>query len=79
MKNWEVREIKPSRIIAIATVLLAGCMTHVDYSKPRPLKEGKAKRARTKLDLLESEGSIVTRKILKFLGKLGGAGRRAFD
>jgi len=71
--------MKLSRIIAIATVLLASCMTPVDCSKPRPLKEGEAKRARTKLDLPESEGSIITREMLKFLGELGEAGSRAFN
>ncbi|MDP6677959.1 MAG: hypothetical protein QGG72_03590 [Verrucomicrobiota bacterium] len=71
--------MKPSRIIAIATVMLAGCMTPVDYSKPRPWKEGEAKRAKIKHNLPESERSIVARKILEFIGKLGGAGRQAFD
>ena len=54
-------------------------MTPVDYSKPRPLKEGGAKRPKIKNDLPESERSIVARKILEFLGELGGAGRRGFD
>ena len=54
-------------------------MTPVDYSKPRPLKEGQAKSARIKHDLPETEGSIVARKILEFLGELGRAGRQAFD
>ncbi|HBJ32530.1 MAG TPA: hypothetical protein DDY93_14315 [Dehalococcoidia bacterium] len=71
--------MKHLRITTIAAVLLTGCMTPVDYSKPRPLKEGQAKSARIKHDLPESEGSIVARKILKFLGELGRAGRQAFD
>jgi len=37
--------MKLPRIIAIATVLLASCMTPVDYSKPRPLKEGEVRVA----------------------------------
>jgi len=67
------------RITTIAAVLLTGCMTPVDNSKPRPLKEGQAKSARIKHDLPETEGSIVARKILEFLGELGRAGRQAFD
>lgn len=71
--------MKHLRIITIAAVLLTGCMTPVDYSKPRPLKEGEAKRAKIKHDLPESERSIVARKILEFLGEMGRAGSRAFD
>ena len=71
--------MKPLRIKAIAAALLKGCVTPVDYSKPRPLKEGEAKRAKIKHDLPESERSIVARKILELIGKLGGAGRQAFD
>ena len=63
----------------VAAALLTGCMTPVDYSKPRPLKKGEAKRAKIKHDHPESERSIVARKILEFLGELGGAGRRVFD
>ena len=71
--------MKHLRIITIAAVLLTGCMTPVDYSKPRPLKEGEAQRAKIKHDLPESEGSIVARKILEFLGEMGRAGSRVFD
>ena len=66
--------MKHLRIITIAAVLLTGCMTPVDYSKPRPLKEGEAQRAKIKHDLPESERSIVARKILQFLGQFGWGG-----
>ena len=71
--------MKRMLITVVAAELLVVCMTPVDYSKPRPLKEGEAKRAKIKHDLPESERSIVARKILKFIGGLGTAGRQAFD
>jgi len=60
--------MKRMLITVVAAALLTGCMTPVDYSKPWPLKEGEAKRAKIKHDLPESERSIVARKILKSIG-----------
>ena len=70
--------MKHLRIITIAAVLLTGCMTPVDYSKHRPLKEGEAKRAKIKHHLPESERSIVAGKILKFIGGGGHVGKAGF-
>ena len=64
--------MKRMLITVVAAALLTGCMTPVDYSKPRSLKEGEAKKAKIKHDLPESERSIVAGKILKFIGGGGG-------
>ncbi len=71
--------MKRMLITVVAAELLVVCMTPVDYSKPRPLKEGEAKRAKIKHDLSESKRSIVAREIFKFIGGLGTARRQVFD
>ena len=66
-------------LTTIAAVVLVGCATTVDYSKPRPLKAGEARIAKKKRNMPPSETSIVIGRIWDFLTDvLGGGGGRQF-
>ena len=58
-------------ITTIAALLLVGCATTVDYSKPRPLKAGEARIEKKKRNMPPSETSIIIGRIWDFLKMLG--------
>jgi len=55
----------------IAAVLLVGCATTMDYSKPRPLKAGEARIEMKKRNMPPSETSIAIGRIWGFFKMLG--------
>ena len=58
-------------LTTIAAVVLVGCATTADYSKPRPLKAGEARIAKKKRNMPPSETLIAIGGIWDFLMKLG--------
>ena len=70
--------MKRMLITVVAAELLVVCMTPVDYSKPRPLKEGEAKRAKIKHDPRVGAFDCCEENIEVYRG-LGTAGRQVFD
>ena len=73
------RAMKHLLLTTIAAVLLVGCATTLDYSKPRPLKAGEARIAKKKRNIPPSETSIAIGNaiggIWDFLMKFGTGSR----